>query len=234
MVALPESQVTWAKTHRIIATQFPPIDVFEDIADPRDWEALASFEAKTNPRIIDDIGNLALIPVERRIGGVGSSWVIAPFTHVSPYRTGRFNDGTFGVYYAGDCFETALFETLHHREKMFRNTNEAPGWIADMREIIGSVNSKLVDIRGGGFDEILDRDDYTKSQEFARIARATNGNGIIYPSVRREGGECIAAFYPDVVSLPVQGQHICLHWNGQRIDKYRELDNQRRIFEIML
>jgi len=38
--------VNWSQTFRIIRSIHPPIDLFEDIADPRDWEALASVEEK--------------------------------------------------------------------------------------------------------------------------------------------------------------------------------------------
>ena len=43
----------WATSHRIIRTIYPPVDLFEDIADPADWELLTAAEAKTNPRIRD-------------------------------------------------------------------------------------------------------------------------------------------------------------------------------------
>ena len=49
----------WAPGFRIIRTIYPPVDLFEDIADPADWELLVSAEAKLNPRIRDEIGNLA-------------------------------------------------------------------------------------------------------------------------------------------------------------------------------
>ena len=45
------TRVRWPQTFRIIRSIHPPIDLFEDIADPGDWEALAAVEAKTNPRI---------------------------------------------------------------------------------------------------------------------------------------------------------------------------------------
>ena len=35
---------------------YPPIDLFEDIADPADWELIAAAEAKTNPRVREEIG----------------------------------------------------------------------------------------------------------------------------------------------------------------------------------
>ena len=40
------TRVEWPQTYRIIRSIHPPIELFEDIADPRDWEALASAERK--------------------------------------------------------------------------------------------------------------------------------------------------------------------------------------------
>jgi hypothetical protein len=38
--------VRWTISHRIIRTIYPPVDLFEDVADPADWELLVSAEAK--------------------------------------------------------------------------------------------------------------------------------------------------------------------------------------------
>lgn len=215
------TQVYWNNTHRLISSSYPPIDLFEDIADPRDWDLLCMAESKTNPRLNESVGNLDLVPVERRVSGVGASSVMAPFTHISLDWQGRFHNGTYGAYYAGDSFETALFEVIHHRESFFASTNEPPGWISDQRELVGKINSELVDIRSDGFDHLLNPDDYTNSQTFALDARNKGHNGIIYPSVRYSGTECFAAFYPDVVSIPKQGKHIGIHWDGERIDQIK-------------
>ena len=45
----PETRVTWDRYHRLINSAYPPIDLFEDIADPADWLLLGSGESKTNP-----------------------------------------------------------------------------------------------------------------------------------------------------------------------------------------
>ena len=232
MVDFVETELNWQKAYRLIDTQFPPIDLFEDISDPQDWDIIANAVSKTNPRICDEIGNLRLVPINRRVEGVGSKWSLSPFIQISPHRTGRFNDGTFGVYYAASNFETAVVELIHSKEKFYQKTNEPSGWLATFRELVCEVHGSFVDIRGAGFDDILSPNDYSKSQEFARLARDKNGNGIVYPSVRYDGGECIAAFYPDVLSIPTQGRHIQIHWNGERIDKFRELDNQKNIYEV--
>jgi hypothetical protein len=93
---------------RIIRSIYPPIDLFEDIADPADWPLLISAEQKTNPRLIQTIGNIDLVPQERRVGGPGASYLMAPFTHVGPDRWSQFSDGNFGVLYVGNQFEVAM------------------------------------------------------------------------------------------------------------------------------
>lgn len=215
------TRLNWGKTHRLINSSYPPIDLFEDIADPRDWDLLCSAESKTNPRLSESVGNLDLVSAERRVSGAGASYVMAPFTHISPDWQGRFHNGTYGAYYAANSFETALFEIIHHRQIFFAATNEEAGWITDQRELIGKIDADLVDIRGDGYADLLEPDNYHESQLFSSQVKNAGENGIVYPSVRHNGGECFVAFYPDVMTIPKQGQHLSLFWNGERIDKLK-------------
>lgn len=223
MVAAPTSRVIWQRYCRLISSAFPPIDLFEDIADPRDWALLNGAESKTNPRLMQTVGNLDLVPASRRVGGNGASYVMAPFTHRTPDKPGRFHDGHTGAFYGADRFETALAETSYHAARFFRATREPAGWITQMRELAGTLNADLIDIRGGGFDALLDPDDYTHSQEFAVRMKQAGADGIVYPSTRQVDGECFAAFYPDVMGVPVQGRHFSYHFDGTRIDMIKEL-----------
>src|SRR3546814_9685306 len=109
----PVSRVAWRRDVRIIRSRFPPIDRFEDIADPADWPLLLSAEQKTNPRLMKTIGRRDLVPPARRVGGPGASYLLAPFTPASTDRPTRFSDGRFGVLYAGNRFEVALLETIY-------------------------------------------------------------------------------------------------------------------------
>ncbi len=222
MVEAPTTRISWLHYFRLINSAHPPIDLFEDIADPADWLLLGAAEGKTNPRLAETLGQLDLVPEARRVGGAGASYVMAAFTHISTDKPGRFHDGRFGAFYAGESYETALFETLHHTQKFCAATREEPGWIADKRELIGQVNADLVDIRGG-FDDLLAPEDYTASQAFAVQVKRAGSEGIVYPSVRNPDGECFAAFYPDVMEIPVQGRHISYHWNGTHIDMIKDL-----------
>ncbi|MBO9517106.1 MAG: RES family NAD+ phosphorylase [Porphyrobacter sp.] len=219
--ALPVSRVDWTGAVRIIRSVFPPIDLFEDIADPADWPLLLSAEQKTNPRIMETIGNLDLVPAERRVGGSGASYLMAPFTHIAPERRSRFSDGSYGVLYAGREFETALFETIHHHANFMARTAEASGWTSQFREIVLEVGASLHDLRGVE-SAVLDPASYEASHRLGADLRRSGSDGVVYPSVRHSGGECVGLFYPDGASNPVQGRHLDYHWDGARVDLVRD------------
>jgi len=218
-------RVQWQQTYRIIRSIYPPVDLFEDIADPRDWEALAAVEEKTNPRIRLEIGDLGKIPAARRVSGPGASFVMAPFVHCSVLRPGRFTNGSYGIYYAGDSEVVAVAETIYHHEKFMRATNEEPGWTADFRILIGSVDRDLDDV--SAVPGVLHPDDYTASHIEGRDLRAAGSDGLVWDSVRMRGGRCIGAFWPDVITIPIQGRHYGYHWDGTRVDFVRQYDTGR-------
>ena len=216
----PLRRIVWSRTYRAVRTVYPPVGLFEDIADPADWELIAAAEAKTDPGVRDTIGAIRLVPPERRVSGPGASWAMAPFCHVSPERPSRFSDGGYGVYYAGNRFDVALAETLFHFERFMAATGEAPA-TADYRELIGRIDAELHDLRGGAFRSALDPGDYGDAQALARdLRRNHNSDGLVYPSVRRPGGEAIAAFWPDVAGIPAQGRLLRYRWDGARADAW--------------
>ena len=49
------SRVRWRQTFRLIRSIYPPIDLFEDIADPADWHLIADAEAKTKEAGLNNI-----------------------------------------------------------------------------------------------------------------------------------------------------------------------------------
>jgi hypothetical protein len=218
------SRVEWRDAVRIIRSRFPPVDLFEDIADPVDWPLLLSAEQKTNPRLMESIGNLDLVPPRRRVGGPGASWLMAPFVHVSFDRPTRFSRGRFGVLYAGRQFETALLETVHHHARFMARTKEAAGWTSQFREIVLDIDGRLHDLRGDkpGYAAALDPDDYSEAQSLGERLRGEGSEGVVYPSVRKSGGECVGLFHPDLASNPRQGRHLDYHWDGKRVDLFRE------------
>ena len=225
VATVPVAKVGWRGAVRIIRSLYPPIDLFEDIADPADWPLLISAEQKTNPRLMESVGNLDLVPPERRKAGPGASYLMAPFTHVSADRPSRFSAGAVGVLYAGDSFEVALFETVFHHSRFMARTNEPAGWTSQFREIGLDVAARLHDLHGRDprHAAALDPDDYTASQALGSQSRAIGSDGLVYPSVRRAGGACVGLFYPDCAANPIQGRHLDYHWDGARVDLIRDL-----------
>jgi hypothetical protein len=211
---IASSRVEWRDAVRIVRSRFPPIDLFEDIADPADWPLLLSAEQKTNPRLMESIGNLDLVPPRRRVGGPGASFD----------RPTRFSRGRFGVLYVGRQFETALLETVHHHARFMARTKELAGWTSQFREIVLDIDGHLHDLRGNkpGYTGALDPDDYGEAQALGERLRGGGSEGVVYPSVRKSGGECVGLFHPDLASNPRQGRHLDYHWDGKRVDLFRE------------
>lgn len=212
-------RVRWPKAYRLIRSIFPPIDLFEDIADPADWEALASAEAKTNPRLWEHLGRLDLVPPERRVSGPGASLLMAPFVHVSPDRPGRFTDGTYGVFSVGDSEEVSIREVAHHHARFMAATSEPPGWTSQFRMLVTKLDLDLHDVRPR--EDCHRPDDYAPSQALGRSLRQSGNNGVLYRSVRSPGGECAGLFWPDLMPAPVQADHFDFHWDGARVDRIR-------------
>lgn len=207
--------------YRIIPTRFPPVNFFERYTPPELMDAAFEIESLTNERLLEQVGELHRVAPEDRVSGPGASVVMAAFTHTG--NPSRFTNGDFGIYYAGRELETAIRETVFHRERFLAATAEASCEI-EMRVHKGTVNKPLVDVRGAEFSHLLQPDPahYGVSQQFGAQIRATCAWGILYPSVRHPGGECIAALRPPAVSLPVQSKLLAYHWNGKRIDKVYE------------
>jgi len=218
----PVTELDWPHQYRIIPSEYPPINFFEQLVDPELMDELYFIESLTNDRLRDEAGDIALVPAEDRITGPGASPVMAAFTHVSPNCPSRFSDGSHGLYYASKTLDTAIEETKHHRARFLAYTNEDAGEIS-MRVYMGNVIKPMHDVRGDGFEQLHNPDDWTASQAFGQAMKTINSWGIVYRSVRDAGGECIAALRPPAVSIPKQGAHLSYVWDGVGItDVYRK------------
>jgi hypothetical protein len=59
----------WEKLYRLGPSHFPPIDLFENVANPDDLDIIFAIESLTNDRLRQEAGDLALVPEEQRISG---------------------------------------------------------------------------------------------------------------------------------------------------------------------
>lgn len=213
----PTVRVRLARAYRVINSRHPPVDLFERIAEPEDWDDLLTLEQLTNPRMRQEVGEVSRVPVEDRVSGPGASWVMAPFCHLSP---SRFSSGSYGVYYAAKSLITSVRETAFHFARFLTATNEPRGTVLEMRVLFSEgLDARLVDLRRGHNAE-HDPDDYAPAQVLAQGVRQQGALGIVYRSVRDPGGLCLAVFKPKAIPLPRQGAHLHYHFDGQTVDRY--------------
>jgi hypothetical protein len=225
----PLSRVVWHPCWRLVPSRFPPVGLFDRVAAPEDLDIIFAIEALTNDRLLDESGDITLVPPEDRISGPGTTPIMAAFTHLNPEGS-RFTDGTYGVYYAGKDMDTAIAETRFHKARFLAATNEPPIEI-DMRSYASDLDSELHDIRRmqAGMPTIYTADpgSYLHPQSLAKALRDTGSNGIVYDSVRYSGGECVAVFRPRALSPIRQGPHFCYVWNGEAVTEIYQKSHYR-------
>ena len=227
MTDIPISRIEWQPCFRIVPSRFPPISLFEAVADPADLAVVYQIEAMTNDRLREEVGDITLVPPEDRVSGPGSSPIMAAFTQLNP-EGDRFTTGTYGVFYAGRTIETAIAETSYHRIRFLQSTGE-PAQELDMRVYAVDLDAELHDIRSmrESHPAYYHPTSYGVSQELALQLRENGSGGIVYGSVRDEGGECAAVFRPRLLSNCRQERHLCYVWDGKTISTIYE----KRSFE---
>jgi hypothetical protein len=213
--------IAWDETYRIIHSRYPFRSIFDAIADPADIDAVLELERRTNDRLRDEAGELALIRPADRVSGPGSTPIMAAFTHS---RSSRFSDGSYGIYYASRQRSTAISETVFHVASFYRSTREVSADI-DMRVYAAAVNGSFDDLLSApAADPRLDPNSYVPAQSYGRLIYDENSlDGIAYPSVRDSGrGACLACFRARSVSACYAHSYLTYRWDGM----------QQRIIEI--
>jgi len=222
LAALPVVLSVWKPCYRLIASRYPTVVLYDDIADPADLAVVFAIEGLTNPRLREELGQLQLVDADDRISGPGATPIMAAFTHLNPEGS-RFSDGHYGVYYAADTLATALAEVSHHRAVFLARTKE-PAIDIDLRVVLADLKAPLHDLRGlrDSQPALYDPLDYTAGRQLGAALRATGSAGIRYWSVRHPAGQCAAVLRPRALGRARGGAHIALHWDGQRITHWYE------------
>ena len=214
----PTAILDWRPGYRAVSTRFPSIYLYDRVADPEDFEALYELEAMTNERIRDESGAIEWVPSGERLFGNGSGPIMAAFTHLNPSGS-RFSNGSYGVFYAGKDKGTVIAETKHHSAIFLQATQESPIRI-QIRLHRVAVTGEVTDLRRAATLQpgILALDSYADGQALGRRLKAAGVAGLVYPSVRNPGGECVAAFRTTLLRDCLHEAHLEYHWNGKEID----------------
>lgn len=163
-------------------------------------------EGWTNDRMVE--ARLARLDETEWVYGIpNSSIVMAAFLHVSPDGM-RFNTGELGGWYAAAEINTAIFEVAHHLRRECAARNK-PELTRTYRAYSCAIAGDYVDIRGAqATSPALYADDtYAASQPFGEGVRSQKHNGILFDSLRHDGGENVVVYRPKLISDITQADH---------------------------
>lgn len=213
----------WKTSYRVISTRFPRLDIFESVAPPEDLENVLALEGRTNDRLRELAGAIAIVPPADRVTGPGASFVMAPFAYV---RAGRFSPGgTYGVYYAAAELETAIAETVYHQERFLADTAEPP-MTAEKRIVTAAIDAHVADASAErNVAELLHPSEYGASYDYGANVFDTGLDGVSWQSVRRAKGNCIGIYRPRCVQNAHTDGYLEYRWNGTRIDDVRRVES---------
>ena len=144
----------------------------------------------------------------------------AAFTHANPLGA-RFSTPERGAWYAAFELATAKAEVLFHKSIEFAEINWTEREEIGYDDYLADFTAPFHDLRGIE-DEALSPTSYKRSQQLAVELMALGSLGIIYPSVRREGGTCLACFRPSVVANVRKSARYKLVWTPLRAQIVRQ------------
>ena len=183
---------------------------------------LAELEGETSARLIAeresspalDRRELAFARRAHDLKLYGESHINAAFTYTRPGGN-RFNSGDRGAWYCAWDMLTSAQEVGFHRtrELGFINRYEDE---ARYVELLADFIGDFPDLHGSAYTA-LDPDPakgYPAGQALAADLRGEGRRGLIYPSVRHEGGRCFVAFDPRIIQNVRPGASWKLKWTG--------------------
>lgn len=201
----PTSRIDQQNTHRLIPARFADggASVLAQLTDDDNTLAgIFDLDNATNDRLWAESGRSPGIDGRELVFGIPSYRIIdAPFCHPAPNGS-RFNSSERGAWYAGFELETSQTEIIYHRRLWLEETGWDEEDISDYVDYVADFHAELHDLRtniGGDYAACLSPASYKASQALAEELLEIGSAGVVYPSVRREGGTCLACFRPALV-----------------------------------
>lgn len=210
-----ETRARLTDTCRLIPSVYPAAGILDAIASPEDLPYIFELESWTNDRISNELGILHRIPPgEWVIGRPMATVIMAAFCHPR-VGGGRFNGSDRGAWYAGFDLETAHAEVVYHRG---RELAEAGIFEARLQQrlYLADFDAAFHDVRANAAANrpYHEPNDYSAPQALARELLRAGANGVMYRSVRKPGGFCVACFRPALVANVRPDAHFEYRWEG--------------------
>ena len=204
-------------THRLVPSKHsrPAESVLTRIANSdQHLRDLFDLDAATNDRLLAENRFLPGIPLHELVFGVPyHSIVNAAFCHAHPLGS-RFNGPDRGAWYAAFELATSKEEVAFHKTVELA---EADWWTESVTydDYLADFSASFHDIRDDDrFAACLAPDSYARSQGLAEHLLEEGSLGIVYPSVRRTGGTCLACFRPPLVMNVRRAATWRFTWSG--------------------
>lgn len=212
----PVTLVRQFDTHRLIPSKYSPggESVLARIADDdAHLNDIFDLDNATNGRLKAENNLLPGIGVDELLFGVPYYRIVnAAFCHAQPLGS-RFNGPDRGAWYAAFELPTAQAEVAFHKGVELAEI----GWAEESvtyDDYLADFSAGLHDIRHGkAFARCIDPESYVASQQLAERLLAEGGLGIVYPSVRRPNGTCLACFRPALVMNVRKDKTYRFSWN---------------------
>lgn len=191
---------------RLIPSQFAPIGLFDTVATAADLAAVMELVGWTNDRLVAE--RIARLPQDEWVYGVpNASIVMAAFLHVAPGGM-RFNGPELGAWYASADLRTSAAEVGHHlrREAVARRVDTMS---RVYRTYIATLLGDYLDIRGQQATrrDVYASERYDAPQKLGEDVRASGGAGLLYDSLRHQGGINVVAYRPRNIIDVTQTDH---------------------------
>nr|WP_154366109.1 RES family NAD+ phosphorylase [Duganella alba] len=204
-------------TCRLLPSRFADVEdsVLAPLADSdAHLHDLFELDNATNARLRTQNGGAAGISVDELVFGVPNFRIVnAAFTYAHPQGS-RFNDGRRGAWYCAFDAETALAEVSFHKAVEYAEINRFDDSV-QYQCMLADFTATFHDLRGQArYEGCLAPDSYIESQTLAERLLDGGSLGVIYPSVRREGGTNLACFRPALVGNVRKGAVYRLTWQG--------------------
>jgi hypothetical protein len=204
-------------THRLIPSRYLPggDSVLTRIADDQaHLAAIFELDAATNERLVAERRGTPGIGPEELLAAVPVASVVnAAFCHPHPLGA-RFNGPDRGAWYAAFELATAQAEVAFHKSVELAEI----GWPDESLtydDYLADFHAELHDLREArGFQACLAPDSYEQSQALAADLLEHGSLGVVYPSVRRAGGTCLACFRPALVGRVRKAHRWRMTWRG--------------------
>ena len=215
----PVSLVRQFDTHRLVPSRHLPEgdSVLVDIGDDESHlAAIFELDAATNDRLLAAQQLLPGIGLEELVFAVPHAAVInAAFCHANPLGS-RFSGPDRGAWYAAFALTTAQAEVGFHRAVQLAEIDRFVDSVT-YDDYIADFSAGFHDLRHARrFRACLDPDTYVESQDLAEALVEAGSLGVIYPSVRHEGGTCLACFRPALVSNVRRENTYRFTWEGRQ------------------